>query len=92
MLSKEDNELITRVGPGTPLGELFRRYWLPALLSNELPEPDCPPVKLRLLGEDLIAFRVTSGNRSCCPARRSCQARARRITSSPRQCRSTTRT
>jgi nitrite reductase/ring-hydroxylating ferredoxin subunit len=61
MLSKEDNELITRVGPGTPMGELFRRYWLPAMLSEELPEPDCPPVKLRLLGEDLIAFRVTSG-------------------------------
>src|SRR6266545_2373311 len=61
MLSKEDNELITRVGPGSPMGELFRRYWLPAMLSSELPEPDCPPVKLRLLGEDLIAFRVTSG-------------------------------
>src|SRR5215211_4616009 len=61
MLSKEDNELITRVGPGTPMGELFRRYWLPAMVSDELPEPDCPPVRLRLLGEDLIAFRATSG-------------------------------
>jgi nitrite reductase/ring-hydroxylating ferredoxin subunit len=61
VLSKEDNELITRVGPGTPMGELFRQYWLPAMLSDELPEPDCPPAKLRLLGEDLITFRTTSG-------------------------------
>jgi nitrite reductase/ring-hydroxylating ferredoxin subunit len=61
MLSKHDNELITRVGPGTPMGELMRRYWLPALLSDELPEPDCPPVRLRLLGEDLVAFRTTNG-------------------------------
>jgi nitrite reductase/ring-hydroxylating ferredoxin subunit len=61
MLSKRDNELITRVGPQTPMGELLRRYWLPALLSEELPEPDCAPVRLRLLGEDLVAFRTTSG-------------------------------
>jgi nitrite reductase/ring-hydroxylating ferredoxin subunit len=61
MLSKSDNELITRVGPGTPMGELMRRYWLPAMLSTELPEPDCAPVRLRLLGEDLVAFRATSG-------------------------------
>jgi len=61
MLSKRDNELITRVGPATPMGELMRRYWLPALLSDELPEPDCAPVRLRLLGEDLVAFRTTSG-------------------------------
>jgi nitrite reductase/ring-hydroxylating ferredoxin subunit len=43
------------------MGNLFRRYWLPAMLSEELPEPDCAPVKLRLLGEDLLAFRMTSG-------------------------------
>src|SRR6478609_4677721 len=61
MLSKHDNELITRVGPGTPMGELMRRYWLPALLSEELPEPDCAPIRLKLLGEDLVAFRTTSG-------------------------------
>ena len=61
MLTKHDNELITRVGPGTPMGDLMRRYWLPALLSEELPEPDCAPVRLRLLGEDLVAFRTTSG-------------------------------
>jgi nitrite reductase/ring-hydroxylating ferredoxin subunit len=61
MLSKEDNALITRVSPGTPMGSLFRRYWLPALLSSDCPEADCPPVRLRLLGEDLVAFRTTSG-------------------------------
>jgi phthalate 4,5-dioxygenase oxygenase subunit len=61
MLSKADNERITRVGPGTPGGEMLRRYWLPALLARELPEPDCAPVDVRLLGEDLIAFRDTNG-------------------------------
>jgi len=61
MLSQEENELITRVGPGTPMGEVFRRFWLPAMLSSELTEPDCPPVRLRLLGEDLVAFRDTNG-------------------------------
>lgn len=62
MLTKEENKLITQVGPGTPMGNLFRRFWLPAMLSEELPEPDCPPVRLRLLGEDLVAFRATSGH------------------------------
>lgn len=61
MLSREDNELLTRVGPGTPTGELFRRYWIPALLSEEIPEPDCPPARVRLLGEDLVAFRDSQG-------------------------------
>src|SRR3954447_20198162 len=61
MLSAKDNAYITRVGPGTPMGNLFRRYWLPALLAEELPEPDCPPIRLRLLGEDLGAFRTPSG-------------------------------
>ena len=53
----EQNEFLTRTGPGTPMGELFRRYWLPALLASELPEPDCPPVRVKLLSERLIAFR-----------------------------------
>ncbi len=61
MLTKEDNERLTRVGPGTPMGNLMRRYWVPALLTWEVPEPDCPPVEVRLLGEDLIAFRQTDG-------------------------------
>jgi nitrite reductase/ring-hydroxylating ferredoxin subunit len=61
MLSRRDNSYITEIGPGTPMGNLFRRYWLPALLAEELPEADCPPVRLKLLGEDLVAFRTTSG-------------------------------
>jgi len=61
MLSKEDNELVTRVGSGTPMGNLMRQYWVPAMLSSELPRPDCPPVRVMLLGEKLIAFRDTQG-------------------------------
>ncbi len=61
MLSQEENELLTRIGPGTLMGDLMREYWMPAMMTSELPEPDCDPVRLRLLGEDLIAFRATSG-------------------------------
>ncbi|HZT06218.1 MAG TPA: Rieske 2Fe-2S domain-containing protein [Chloroflexota bacterium] len=61
MLSKEENELLTRTGAGTPMGDLFRRYWIPALLSEEIPEPDCPPVQVRLMGEELVAFRDSEG-------------------------------
>jgi phenylpropionate dioxygenase-like ring-hydroxylating dioxygenase large terminal subunit len=61
MLSKEENELLTRTGPGTAMGDLVRRFWVPALLSEELPAPDCVPLRLRLLGEDLVAFRDTEG-------------------------------
>jgi phenylpropionate dioxygenase-like ring-hydroxylating dioxygenase large terminal subunit len=61
MLSKEDNELITNTNANTPMGELFRRFWLPVALASELPGPDCTPVRVRVLGEDLIAFRDTQG-------------------------------
>jgi len=61
MLSKEDNELLCRVGSGTPVGAMLRQYWVPALMSSELPERDGAPVRVRLMGENLIAFRVTSG-------------------------------
>lgn len=61
MLSKSDNELITRIGPGTTMGEVFRYYWIPAFLSEELPTPDCPPIRVRLLGADLVAFRDSEG-------------------------------
>jgi phthalate 4,5-dioxygenase oxygenase subunit len=61
MLSREENELIARVGPGTPMGNLMRQYWLPAMVSSELPTPDCDPVRLKLLGEQLIAFRDSNG-------------------------------
>jgi phenylpropionate dioxygenase-like ring-hydroxylating dioxygenase large terminal subunit len=62
MLKKEENELITRVGPGTPMGSLMREYWVPALLSSELPSADSDPVRVMLLGEQLIAFRDTHNN------------------------------
>ncbi|WP_439811321.1 Rieske 2Fe-2S domain-containing protein [Bordetella bronchiseptica] len=61
MLSQQDNELLTRTGPGTAMGQVMRRFWMPALLAEQLPAPDCPPVKVRLLGEDLLAFRDTAG-------------------------------
>ena len=73
-MNTEDNQRLTRVGPGTPMGELQRRYWQPALLSEELPGPDCPPVRVRLLCEDLVAFRDTDGGvglvDAYCPHRR----------------------
>lgn len=61
MLSAEDNDLLTRTGAHTPMGAFFRRFWLPVLLAQELPEPDGPPVRVKLLGEDLVAFRDTEG-------------------------------
>jgi phthalate 4,5-dioxygenase len=74
MLSREDNALLTRVARGTPMGDTMRRYWIPALLAWELPEPDGPPVRVRLLGEDLIAFRDTQSGVGLldefCPHRR----------------------
>ena len=61
MLSAADNELMCRVGRGTPMGDVMRQYWIPALMSSELPKSDSDQVRVRLLGEDLIAFRDTSG-------------------------------
>ncbi len=60
-LSKDDNELLTRTDAGTPMGDLFRRFWLPTLLPEELPGPDCPPVRVKLMGERLVAFRDSDG-------------------------------
>ncbi len=68
-LSKEDNELLTRVGPETPMGELFRRFWTPVLLASELPEPDSPPIRVRLFGEFFVAFRDTKGRLGLLDAR-----------------------
>src|SRR5579863_1734831 len=77
MASPEQIELyesLTRTGRGTPMGQTMRRYWLPALMSREIAEPDCPPVRVRLLGEDLVAFRDTEGRvglvEEHCPHRR----------------------
>jgi phenylpropionate dioxygenase-like ring-hydroxylating dioxygenase large terminal subunit len=74
MLTREENMFMAQVGPGTPMGDLMRRFWHPVLLSEELPEPDCPPKRTRILGEDLIAFRDTNGDvglvDNYCPHRR----------------------
>src|SRR2546421_4774306 len=61
MLKAEVNELLTQTGAGTPTGDLFRQYWIPALLAEELPENDCPPVRVKILSERLIAFHDSDG-------------------------------
>ena len=58
MLTKEDNELLTRVGPGTPMGALMREYWMPVVRSALL-VADGKPERVRLLGENFVAFRAT---------------------------------
>jgi phthalate 4,5-dioxygenase oxygenase subunit len=61
MLTHEENELLVRTGPGTPMGNLIRRYWVPILFSDKLPKADCPPVRVKILHENLVAFRDSSG-------------------------------
>src|SRR3974390_1871572 len=61
MLTREQNELITKTGPATPMGNLLRRYWIPALVAEELPENECAPVRVKLLSERLLAWRDTQG-------------------------------
>lgn len=61
MISKEDNETLTRIGPGTVMGDFIRSYWTPVLLCSEIPEKDGAPVPVRVLGEDLVAFRDSDG-------------------------------
>jgi phthalate 4,5-dioxygenase oxygenase subunit len=73
MLNQTDNDLLTRVGPGTPMGELMRQYWVPALPSSEFPAPDSAPKRMKLLGEHLVMFRDSNGDMGCfteaCPHR-----------------------
>jgi phthalate 4,5-dioxygenase len=61
MLSAADNELLTRTNAGTPMGEYFRRFWHPVALSREMAEPDSPPIRVKIMGEDLVAFRDSNG-------------------------------
>jgi phthalate 4,5-dioxygenase len=74
MLPPKENELITRVGAGTPMGNAMRRYWIPACMSSEIGEPDCPPIRVKLMGEDLVCFRDSEGKIGLvdefCPHRR----------------------
>jgi nitrite reductase/ring-hydroxylating ferredoxin subunit len=61
VLPQEQNELLCRVGPGTAMGALMRRYWIPAAFTDQIAKPDSPPIRVRLLGEDLVLFRDTQG-------------------------------
>src|SRR6058998_3405221 len=61
MLTSSDNELLTRTDAGTAMGEYFRRFWQPIALSREIAEPDSPPIRVKVMGEDLVAFRDTKG-------------------------------
>jgi len=60
-MNKETSEILVLTGPGTPMGNLLRRYWVPILKSSEIAEPDCPPVRVQIMGEKLLAFRDSSG-------------------------------
>lgn len=74
MLSHEDNELMCRIEGEAPMGKIMRSHWLPACLSEQVPENDGKPVRVRLLGEDLVAFRDSEGRVGLvderCPHRR----------------------
>ena len=74
MLTHDENMLLCRVEGDAPMGQLMRRHWLPACLAEEVKEPDGNPVKVKLLGEDLVAFRDTDGRVGVideyCPHRR----------------------
>jgi phthalate 4,5-dioxygenase oxygenase subunit len=61
MLTREENEVLTRVGPSTPMGALMRRYWTPVAYAHQIDKPDGPPIRVRLMGEDLVAFRDSAG-------------------------------
>src|ERR1700741_3931824 len=61
MLSPEDNERLCRIGPGTSMGNVFRRYWLPVCVSTQIARPDSDPLRVSLLGERLVAFRDSEG-------------------------------
>ncbi|MDB5871049.1 MAG: Rieske (2Fe-2S) domain protein [Ramlibacter sp.] len=61
-MDQETADLLTRTGPGTPMGNLMRRYWVPVLSSSEIAQPDGAPVRVQILGEKLLAFRDTEGH------------------------------
>ncbi|CAM3971773.1 Rieske 2Fe-2S domain-containing protein [Bordetella tumulicola] len=74
MLTVEENNLLCRVEEDAPMGQLMRKHWIPICLTEEVSEPDCDPVKARVLGEDLVVFRDTDGRVGVmdeyCPHRR----------------------
>ena len=80
MLTQAENDRLTRVGPGTPMGEMLREFWTPALRSASL-EADGAPKRVRLLGQNLVAFRASNGQvgilNEACPHRCASLALAR---------------
>ena len=74
MVTREDNDLLTRVEDDWPMGQIMRRHWLPACLSEEVRDADGTPVRTRMLGEDLVVFRDSQGRLGVlgehCPHRR----------------------
>lgn len=61
MLSDHDNKVLTQTGPGSSMGQLFRRFWMPILLASEINQVDGDPVRVKILGEELVAFRDSNG-------------------------------
>jgi phthalate 4,5-dioxygenase oxygenase subunit len=61
MLSPKENDYLCRVGPGTPMGNMLRRFWTPVCLATDIAPPDGPPKLIRVFGENFVAFRVTDG-------------------------------
>src|SRR4051794_14540945 len=81
MLTEEENTVLCRVVGAAPMGSLMRQHWLPSCMSEEVAEPDGKPVRVRLLGEDLVVFRDTEEKLGCldehCPHRRASLALGR---------------
>ena len=82
MLSREENELLTRVGPGTPMGRMMRRFWLPVCTSEQVALPDSAPLRTWMLCENYVVFRDTEGRvgvleEYCATSPRASQVRAR---------------
>ena len=61
MLTQQENDLLTQTGAKSAMGQYFRRFWQPVALAEELHDPDCAPLRLKVMGEDLVAFRDTKG-------------------------------
>ena len=61
MLTSEENDLLTRIGQGMPMGDVLRRFWLPIAVVSDAPCADGSPVRLKILHEDLVLFRDSKG-------------------------------
>ena len=75
--TSEENEALTRVGPGSLMGNLFRQYWIPVTPAADVQEPGGRPVRVKLLGEDLVLFRAKNGQLLGAAGKASCPAGTR---------------